>query len=287
MKQSAGFLLFLWFFACLTGIQSGFAQAARTRLDQGITLYRAGQWNDAVQELRRAQREAVNPGQQAEAIYWLALTEFALGEYETALRDINETQRIAPAGLRIDDIFFYKGRTLYYLKSYEDALTQFKTYDNILSYQNTPGAHVQRSVLAYWMGECYYALGRQDQAMTQFTQVISTRPLGEKHEAAAYRLALIRQTKTQTEILDMLTWSYTEYIRTVEDYQSRLAEAETRIQTLEGSLTDVAKAAGAERNVPDPVPEPVLDSSPDAIQRIRELKAAAEKLRSELVTPSL
>jgi tetratricopeptide (TPR) repeat protein len=139
-------------------------------------------------------------------------------------------------------------------------------------------------VLAYWIGECHYALGRPDEAATQFTQVVNSRPWSEKHEAADYRLALIRQTKTQIEILDMLTWSYTEYLKTVEEYQRLLAEAETRIHTLEDSLNEVAQAAGAERTIPT-LPALSLDPDPEhSVERIRELKAQAEKLRAELMS---
>ncbi|GHV80908.1 hypothetical protein AGMMS49944_26990 [Spirochaetia bacterium] len=282
MKRNAGFLLFLWFFACLIGIQNGSAQTARPRLDQGITLYRAGQWNEAVQELHRARGEAVNPGQVAEVLYWLALAEFSLGEYDLALRDINTLQQVAPAGLRMDDILFYKGRTLYYLKRHDEALAQFRTYGTILSYQNTPGAKAEKSVLAYWIGECLYALGRQDEAAAQFALVTKSRPWSEKHETAAYRLALIQQNNAQAEILDKLTGSYAEYLKTVEDYQRLLAETEARTQSLETSLNDIARVVGVERNSL-PAPSPPRNPSPEqTIQRIRERKALAEKQRSEL-----
>jgi TolA-binding protein len=280
MKRNTCFLLFLWIFACLIGIQSGSAQVSRPKLDQGISLYRAGQWTEAAQELQRARKEAVNPGQEAEALYWLSLAEFSLGEYEAALRNINDLQRIAPAGLRMDDILFYKGRTLYYLKRYEEALTQFRTYGTILGYQTSSGAQAEKSVIAYWMGECYYALGRKDQAAVQFTSVINARPWGEKHEAAAYRLELIQPTKTQAETLDKLTGSYTEYLKTVEEYQRLLAEAEARIHDLDVRLTSVAKAVGVERSA-----APSLDPGPEhSVVHIREQKARAEKLRNDLAT---
>jgi TolA-binding protein len=281
MKRNAGFLLFLWFITCLTGIQSGSAQAPRPRFDQGITLYRAGQWTEAVKELHQAQKEAVNPGQEAEVLYWLSLAEFSLGDYETALQDINNLQRIAPAGLRMDDILFYKGRTLYYLKRHDEALAQFKTYANILSYQNTPGARAEKSVLAYWIGECLFALGRPDEAAAQFTLVVNSRPWSEKHETAAYRLALIQQNKAQAEILDKLTGSYTEYLKTVEDYQRLLAAAETRTQSLEASLNDIAKVVGVDRKSPAVPPVSKNPGPEQTIRRIRERKESAEKLRSD------
>jgi TolA-binding protein len=309
MKRNAGFLLFLLIFAALTGIQRGAAQVHRTRLEQGISLYRAGQWSEAAVELRRSQMEAPNRGQLAESLYWLSLAEFSLGEYAAALRDINELQRIAPAGLRIDTVLYYKGRALYYLNRYDEALGMFRVYNEYInrSKRNTPAVLSQKSVLAYWMGECFYALGQRDPAAAQFTRVVNARPRSEKHEAAAYRLAIIRQIKIQGEILDMLNWSYAEYLRIVEEYQLRekaydetinayrkqvdgilaettaktesetesaryqrlLAESEAQKQALEIKLQETEKAAAQ-----DPRPDP-------NVQRIRDLKASVEKLRSE------
>ncbi|MFP3042575.1 tetratricopeptide repeat protein [Treponema primitia] len=310
MKRNAGFLLFLLIFTALAGIQRGTAQVHRASLDQGISLYRAGQWSEAALQLRRSQMEAANRGQQAESLYWLSLAEFSLGEYAAALRDINELQRIAPAGLRIDTVLYYKGRILYYLNRYDEALGMFRVYNDYInrSKRNIPAVLSQKSVLAYWMGECLYALGQQDLAASQFTRVVNARPRSEKHEAASYRLAMIRQTKIQGEILDMLNWSYAEYLRIVEEYQQRekaydetinayrkqvdgmlaeaaakpepeteraryerlLAESEAQKQALEIKLQETEKAAAR-----DPRPDP-------NVQRIRELKASAEKLRSEL-----
>jgi tetratricopeptide (TPR) repeat protein len=268
MKGRACFLCFLlWVFACLTGIQGGFAQTHQTRLDQGIKLYRIGQWREAVAELRLSQREAADPGQVSASLYWLFLTEFAMGEYEAALRDINELQRVAPAGMRMDEIIFYKGRALYYLERPAEALPLFRSYGAFLNRQATPNIQVEKTVLAYWIGECLYALGQEDLAAVQFTQVITAYPRSEKYEAAAYRLALIEQEGIAQELLGTMSMSHAEYQEALEEYQRRLAEAEKQIRTLEASTADT----------------PSGESSPvDDVERIRELRAAAEQRRSEL-----
>jgi hypothetical protein len=74
-----------------------------------------------------------------------------------------------------------------------------------------------------------------------------------------------------------MSMSYTEYLEALEEYQHLLAEAEMQIRTLE--------AGRAEQNAPAPAADPFSpgeSGSADSVQRIRELRAAAEKRRSEL-----
>jgi TolA-binding protein len=316
MKGIARIVLFLTILAASTGLQNAAAQAHRSRLEQGIAFYRAGYLADAALELRLSQMEAANSGQLAESLYWLSLTEFSLGEYEAALRDMSELQRIAPAGLRIDNLLYYKGRSFYHLNRHEEALRILRLQEALLerSGLNTPRTRAQKATLAYWIGECLYSLGRQDQAAELFSRVASAKPRVEKHEAASYRLAMIRQNKLQAEILGMLDWSYAEYLRLAEEYRKReagfnetiaayqrqannasgntaytteletaltehrrlLAAAEERVRILELRLSEAEKAA---QNIPAP---PMAPGQEDAVRRIRELKAEAEKLRNSL-----
>ena len=256
-------------FAGLTG--SGFAQTHQARLEQGIKFYRVGQWVDAAVELLLSKREARDSGQLAASMYWLSLTEFAMGEYDAALRDINELQRIAPGGLRIDDIVFYKARALFYLERPAEALPLFRSYGAILDRQDTPNVQAERTVLAYWIGECLYAMGQREEAAMLFTEVVHARPRSEKYEAAAYRLALIEQEGVAKELLGAMSMNYTEYLEALEEYQHLLAEAEIQIRALEAAQSSpVGNAPTWENN------------SADSVERIRELKDAAEKRRNEL-----
>jgi TolA-binding protein len=319
MKRNARTFLFLLFFAALAGPQNARAQAHRPRLEQGISLYRAGYWADAALELRRSQMEAANAGQLAESLYWLSLAEFSLGEYEAALRDIGELQRIAPAGLRIDTILYYKARSLYHVNRHEEALGVFRLYEALLerSRIDTPRARSQKATLAYWIGECLYALEQRDQAAELFAAVVNAKPRIEKYEAASYRLAMIRQDKLQAEILGMLDWSYSEYLRLAEEYRQReaaynetiaayrkqadavpggaaynaeleamaaeyrrlLGDAEERMGILELRLNEAERASLSNSAAP------LVPGQEDAIRRIRELKAEAEKLRNSLSSP--
>jgi TolA-binding protein len=261
--------------------------------------------------------EAANAGQLAESLYWLSLAEFSLGEFEAALRDISELQRIAPAGLRIDNILYYKGRSLYHLNRHEEALRVFRVHAALLERSGikSPQALSQKATLAYWIGECLYSLGQQDQAAELFDRVVKAKPRIEKYEAASYRLAMIRQNRLQAEILGMLDWSYSEYLRLAGEYQQReaafneiiaayqqqadnalgdaahnagleariaeyrrlLNDAEERMRILEARLSEAEKM---EQNLPV---APLVPGQEDAVLRVRELKAEAERLRNSLM----
>jgi tetratricopeptide (TPR) repeat protein len=317
MKRRDLFLLLPLFFGLLAAPRNAVAQTQGSRLEQGLSLYRAGYWADAALELRRSRMEAANAGQAAESLYWLSLAEFFLGDYEAALRDMDELQRIAPAGLRIDSRLYYKGRALYYVNRPEEALAAFRLYEAFLMRfsVDTPRIVAQKITLTYWIGECLYALGRHDQAAEFFAAVVRAKPRIEQYEAALYRLAILRQNRLQGEILGVLDWSYSEYLRLAEKYREREAEFNTAFATLQ-------RQAGISPSDPAPVPEfdarfaeyqrlldntverirfletrlnetergnifvPLAPGQEDAIKRVQALKAEAEQLRRFLIPQS-
>jgi tetratricopeptide (TPR) repeat protein len=319
MKRNAWFFLVTLFLALFAGTQNAAAQTHRSRLEQGLGLYRAGYWADAALELRRSRMEAANAGQAAESLYWLSLAEFFLGDYAASLRDMDELQRIAPAGLRIDNIIYYRGRCLYYLNRPEEALTVFRLYESLLnrSRADTPRTAAQKTTLSYWIGECLYSLGRFDQAAELFAEVVATKPRIEQHEAASYRLAMLRQNRLQGEILGMLDWSYSEYLRLAGEYREREAGFNATIAALQNQIGAGTGTAGAVTADPAPLLQldarvteyqrlldntaerirlleaglseteraaaPLVPGQEDAIRRIRALMAEADQLRSSLL----
>jgi tetratricopeptide (TPR) repeat protein len=85
------------------------------RLRSGINLYGEGNWREAVIELRRAQAEAPDTNQRAEALYWISLAELAAGEYEAAVRDMDELEALTPPEhKRRREIPYHRGRIFYF-----------------------------------------------------------------------------------------------------------------------------------------------------------------------------
>ncbi|MDR0451131.1 MAG: tetratricopeptide repeat protein [Treponema sp.] len=195
-----------------------------TRLQSGLALYQEGRWREALGELRRAQAEALDPELKGEAFYWIALAELSAGDYDAAIRDMDALETTAPESKRLREIPYHKGRALYYLGRYDEALLLLKLYTDGIGGTPPPpgsGAAARKSAALYWIGECLYALGQFDYARDIFMLVTADYPRSAKYEASSYRLGLINQKKIEEELLALLKWSHEESLRAIEEYQRR------------------------------------------------------------------
>ncbi|MDR2403173.1 MAG: tetratricopeptide repeat protein [Spirochaetaceae bacterium] len=279
-----------------------------SNLERGVDLYGAGRWGEAIRELRRVQVEAANIGQRAEALYWIILAELGAGEYQTALRDMDELERLVPGNPRYADIPYYRGRANYYIGNYDEALVIFSEYaDHIIS--DTPGEGARKPTALYWIGECLYSLGQLEDADDIFLLVMEQYPQSTKYEAASYRRILMNQKKIEAELLAMLKWSHEESLKTIEEYQrrersydqaiiayqkriadmlrdGRLAELEASNAEYRRLLTEAenriaALEAGAGlSDSPSTVPS---QGAADTQSRVRALRGEAQSARNELM----
>jgi TolA-binding protein len=193
------------------------------RLQSGLALYQESRWREAVGELRRAQAEAVDPELKGEASYWIALAELSSGDYNGAIRDMDVLETTAPESKRLREIPYHKGRALYHLGRYDEALMLLKLYTDGIGGAPLPGssAAARKSAALYWIGECLYAMGQLDYARDIFMLVTTGYPGSAKYEASSYRLGLINQKKIEEELLALLKWSHEESLRAIEEYQRR------------------------------------------------------------------
>jgi tetratricopeptide (TPR) repeat protein len=273
-----------------------FSQTSRgaSLLDRGIALYGESRWREAVIELRRAEAEARDGKERADALYWIGLAELFAGEYDAALADMEELDRIFPG--YSGELSYHKGRVLYYLGRYEEAIVLLREYAD-------REEAVKKAAALYWMGECLFSLGQLDPARDLFTLIAEQYPQSAKYEASAYRLALINQKKKEAELLELLKWSHEESLKTVEDfrrrehsydqalaaYQKRLAEM-MRDGSPEGLTTGEEyrrQLAAAEERIGEL--ESLLRAANigtgeiDRQQRLHELKSRAERIRNDIL----
>ncbi|MDR2135479.1 MAG: tetratricopeptide repeat protein [Treponema sp.] len=196
-----------------------------TRLRRGLEFYQQSRWREAIAEFRRSKEEAEDPELKAEALYWIALSEISAKDYAGAVQDIDALERVAPESKRLREVPYHKGRALYYLGRYEEALLLLKLYaDGIGEGSLLPAASeaaARKSAAFYWMGECLYAMGQLDYAREVFSIVTQDYPRSAKFEASSYRLALIHQKKIEEELLNLLKWSHEESLKAIEEYQRR------------------------------------------------------------------
>lgn len=254
---------------CLVSSQNRTTSTADL-LAMGIELYGEGRFIEAITVLRLIPPEDML---QPEAIYWVALAGLSSGDYEQALRDLDLLER---RGSRFSaDIPYHRGRCLFYLGRYEEAIANFNKH-----IENPAVDDAGRAASFYWLGETLFAMGRMDNAASAFSTVIEKYPYSVKYDAACYRLDVITQKKIEEELLTILRWSHEESLRSLEEYQEReriynqaIAAYEKRIEALlAGTDTDYYYGQmNAEMRIA------ALESS------LAEANAALDKMRADVV----
>lgn len=230
--------LFLFINICFM-LTMSFAQTVPGALNRGIALYGEGNWWEAVIELRKAKEEAALESEKAEILYWISLAEIGAGDYENALKDLNEIETIAApdsASFRRIEVSYQKGRCLYYLGEFDEAIIVLKEYSDAVS------DPMKKAAAFYWLGESLFALGQFELAKDVFYRIIDEFPESVKYEAANYRIALINQKKVEAELLAILKWSHEESLKTVEAYQRRERSYDQAIIAYQKRISDMQKA---------------------------------------------
>jgi tetratricopeptide (TPR) repeat protein len=279
--------------------------ASLSRLQAGIFYYGEGKWEEAVRELSHINKSETKT-LRGEALFWSAQARLSWGDYEGAILDMEALEALDPVNNRIKELGYHKGRALYYLGFYDEAIVLLMNYansfipDNLLSPQDLS----KKAAAFFWTGECLYALGHFDRAEGIFSNIISNYPQSIKYEAATYRIALINQKRIEAELLALLNWNHQESLRIMEEYQQRervydqailsyqrrIAEmmSDTRLADLEASNTqhqrELAYAESRIRELEarlagsDQAQRPSLDS----LNRLRTLRSSAMEIRDEL-----
>lgn len=210
------------------------AQSGESSLDRGILLYSERKWQDAAASLRLAEADTALESRRAEILYWIALAEMGEGKYEEAVRELDKIASVDAKSSWGIEAQYHKGRCLYYLGSYDDAIIVLKEYADIAA-----GDAMKTASAFYWVGECLFSLGQFDLAQDVFYRIIDEFPESVKYEAAGYRIALINQKKVEAELLAMLKWSHEESLKTVEVYQRRERSYDQAIIAYQKRIADM------------------------------------------------
>jgi TolA-binding protein len=288
MNKKAFVLPFICLFLLVFHAERGLSQAAEdgiptpapgfNRLQSGLKLYQEGRWREAAAELRRAQAEAADPELKGEASYWISLAELSSGDYTGAIRDMEALEVSAPESRRLREIPYHKGRALYHLHRYDEALMLLMLYVDGIG--GTPGssAAARKSAALYWIGECLYAMGQLDYARDIFMLVTTGYPQSAKYEASSYRLGLINQKKIEEELLTLLKWSHEESLRAIEEYQRRERSYDQALIAYQKRIAELLKDSY--------IPE--LEAANDQYrQQLQEAEARIRVLESGLSSGSL
>lgn len=235
------FLAGVFFFSAFTVFSQNLIPAGAVwfsrSFEKGMEHYQEGRWFEAAAELRYAQETAQNLRQWSEALYWVILTELAVSDFGSALRDMEDLEKGAPESTRNTDMVYHRARAYFYLGYFEDALLLFKQYaDNAGA-----GGESRKAAAIYWMGECLYAMGQLEQAEGFFHWIIEHHPASSKYEASVYRIDLIKQKKIEAELLALLKWSHEESLRTSEEFQRKEKNYEQAMNAYQRRIADLLK----------------------------------------------
>ena len=213
-------------------LASGISLFAADPLAAGLDAYAHSDWSTAILSFRKA---TTVPGSGAEPWYWLVMSELSQESYDTALTDMDRFIATYPSEPRVADITYQKGRVQYIKGRYEDSIANLYSFiKNWPSHQMVPSAY-------YWIGENLFVVGRFDEAERIFSLVATKYPDSVKREAAVYRLALMKQTDRQDELLKLLKMSHEESLKIIEDYQRREKTYEQALTAYQKRISEMIK----------------------------------------------
>ena len=173
-----GVLITTFAFAQATSLTS---TALLTRLQEGILFYTQGNWQEAVEALHPVQ-EAPSKTMAGEALFWITLANMSGGEYQKALENIDKLMLVDPDSHRVTELSYHKGRALFYLAHYDEAIVALKSYydsfepDQYLSHSDLS----KKYAALYWIGESLYSAGHLDRAGDIFIHLINNYPQSNK-----------------------------------------------------------------------------------------------------------
>ena len=151
----AGMMLFSASFA--SAQQSAANPEFSRRFQNGSALYNFNRFQEAAIEFRRAQESASNTGDWARSIYWVIISQLAYSDFGSALRDMDELQKIAPNSTYARDMIYHRARIYFNQGFFEDSLALFNRYNSTTSDTDQETA-ARRAAAFFWMGECLYAM---------------------------------------------------------------------------------------------------------------------------------
>ena len=262
---------FLFFAQGLWAQQSGNSQFL-AKFQEGSRSYNEMRMYEAAAQFRNAQEISKNANDWAQATYWVILTELALGDYGSAIRDMDELERTAPRSSFARDMVYHRARAYYNQGYFEDALLCFKRYNDSVAGSGNE-AEDRKAAAFFWMGECLYSMGQFGEAEKFYSWVVAKYPNSPKYEISGYRIDLIKQKKIESELLSLLRWSHEESLRNSEENQRRIRTYENTLNAYQRRIAELTQGGSQLKaeDIPSGVTTPASVPVPEQVE-IKESK---------------
>jgi len=248
------------------------------KFQEGSRFYSEMRMYEAAAQFRNAQETAKTSNDWAQATYWVILSELALGDYGSALRDMDELDRITPKSSFARDMIYHRARAYYNQGYFEDALIFFKRYNDGITSDDNESLD-RKAAAFFWMGECLFSMGQFNEAEKFYSWVVARYPNSPKIEVSGYRIDLIKQKKIEAEILALLRWSHEESLRNSEDYQRKIRTYENTLNAYQRRIAELTQGGSPREELPAAA-EPADDGDAlrkRAIQLENEVKQILEQ----------
>jgi tetratricopeptide (TPR) repeat protein len=176
-------------------------------LRKGVELYSAGKWDLALTALKLFEAQCGDRRLRAEARFWEAMAELQNEQYAAAVRDFDAVLSLDIDSPRFNEIKYQKGRALFYLQRYSDALILFNEYARSLGKVDRDTdvkAYNQKAAAVFWAAECLYQTGDYDGAEKLYNSIVRDFRYSYKYQNAVYRLEMLKQKRVEQGLLDII-----------------------------------------------------------------------------------
>ena len=235
------------------------------RLQNGTWYYSQARWHEAAAEFRYAQEIAKTLNDWTQALYWVILTELALADYGSALRDMDELDKYSSNSAYSKEMVYHRARAYYNQGYFEDAMALFMRYSEGIHVDDAENAD-RRAAAFFWIGECLFSIGQFDDAEKFYAWIVARHPGSPKFEVSSYRIDLIKQKKIEAELLALLRWSHEESLRTSEDYQRKLKTYEHTLNSYQRRIAELTQNPSMAQERPQVQEPPRVQEPPPRIQ---------------------
>jgi TolA-binding protein len=191
------------------------AESSRNALQEGIELFRAGRYEQAVSVMKDVPGDPSAGELAGEARFWTAKSCMALGRLEEAEKDLEIYLAQYPDAPNRSEAVYQKGRLLFMQNEYENSIRALEGF--LAKYPGSPLA----ANAYFWIGESLYAMGRLDEATTVYRKIVMDYPASAKVEAAQYRISLVDLSRREVELAKLLKWSHEDFLKSVEEWEQR------------------------------------------------------------------
>ena len=233
IKKAISITLYGFLFSAIL-FASGTSESAASAFVEGCRAYSQGDWTSAEFMLKKA--VAYPENHNPDAYYMLISSEMYAGDHKSALDDCNIFLEKFPNSIYLPRIKYQKGRILYNLGEYENAILTLSDF----CHQNTNDE--MYSYALFYIGESLYACYKYDDARMIFERIVQDYSNSPKADAAQYRIESILQHTREEKLLYLLKQTGEEYLSAKEEYekQLRLANAENSSRRRQLAATQAA-----------------------------------------------